>query len=207
MPAANRKAPIGGTRSWFVRRNAPCIRAFAMPRSSRATRLGISVLLAESAKVSAVPRMNRTTSTAAMLTVPLTITTTRAASTMARPMFTTTTIRRRSNRSAAAPPRTPNSRTGRYSLRSAIETRNGSRVCDATSSGPAAMTTPSPALLMTVAASSQRKPGPSLPGRDGLGQPAGDESHAGEGTNASRRATRPRGALSARGWCQLEAWS
>ena len=55
MPTANRNAPIGGASSWFVSRNAPCIRAFAMPRSSRATRPGSSVLLAESAKVSAVP--------------------------------------------------------------------------------------------------------------------------------------------------------
>ena len=85
------------------------------PRSSRATRPGISVLLAESAKVSAVPSMNSATSTMAMLTVPVTIVATRTASTTARPRFTTTTIRRRSTRSATAPPRTPNSRTGRYS--------------------------------------------------------------------------------------------
>ena len=69
IPAANRNAPIGGVRSWFVSRNAPCIRALAMPRSSRATRPGSSVLLAESANVSAVPRTNRATSTTAMLTV------------------------------------------------------------------------------------------------------------------------------------------
>ena len=29
MPAANRNAPIGGATSWFVSRNAPCIREFA----------------------------------------------------------------------------------------------------------------------------------------------------------------------------------
>ena len=36
MPVANRKAPIGGATSWFVRRKAPCIRALAIPRSARA---------------------------------------------------------------------------------------------------------------------------------------------------------------------------
>ena len=77
-------APIGGATSWFVRRNAPCIRALAMPRSSRATRPGSSVLLAASAKVSAVPSTNRVTSTTAMLTVPVTMVATRTASTTAR---------------------------------------------------------------------------------------------------------------------------
>ena len=105
------------------------------------------------------------TRTTAMLTVPLTIVDDEDDQ-HDRPDrgSTTMTIRRRSNRSAAAPPRTPNSRIGRYSLRSAIETRNGSRVCDATSSGPAASTTPSPALLTIVAARSQRKLRPSLAG-------------------------------------------
>jgi MFS family permease len=41
MPAAKRKAPIGGVSSWFVSRKAPCIRAVAVPRSSRATRPGM----------------------------------------------------------------------------------------------------------------------------------------------------------------------
>ena len=79
-------------------------------------------------------------------------------------MSTTMTIRRRSKRSAAAPPSTPNSRVGRYPLRTAIETRNGSLVCEATSSGPAASTMPSPMLLTVAAASSQRKLRPSLAG-------------------------------------------
>src|SRR5438046_2188064 len=52
---------------------------------------------------------------------------------------------------------TPKSRAGRYSLNSAIETRNGSRVWDATSSGPAEIATPSPTLLTPVDARSQRK--------------------------------------------------
>ena len=58
----------------------PACRALAMPRSSRATMPGRSVLLAESAKVSAVPRTNRATRTMAMLTVPLTIVATRTTS-------------------------------------------------------------------------------------------------------------------------------
>ena len=81
MPVANRNAPIGGATSWFVSRKAPCIRELARPRSSRATRPGRNVLLAESAKVSAVPRMNSVTRMTAMLTVPLTIVATRTTST------------------------------------------------------------------------------------------------------------------------------
>ncbi len=38
-PTANRNAPTGGRSSWFVRTNVPCIRALAMPRSSRAKHL------------------------------------------------------------------------------------------------------------------------------------------------------------------------
>ena len=99
-----------------------------------------------------------------MLAAPLAITTTSAASTKVRPRLTITTIRRRSNRSAATPPITPNRSTGRYSLRSAIETRNGSCVSEATSSGPAETTTPSPIPLAIDADSSQRNFRPSLVG-------------------------------------------
>ena len=125
---------------------------------------GRSVLLAESANVSAVPRTNNVTRTTAMPTVPLTIVATRTTSATARPRLATMTMRRRLKRSAAAPPRTPNSRIGRYSLRTASDTRNGSLVRDATSSGPAASTTPSPTLLTIVADRSQRKLRPSLVG-------------------------------------------
>ncbi len=99
-----------------------------------------------------------------MPTSPVTMVTTRMASTKARTRFTTMTIRRRSNRSAATPPITPNRSVGRYSLKRARDTRNGSWVSEATSSGPADTTTPSPMLLTIVADSSQRKPDPSLVG-------------------------------------------
>ena len=164
MPAAKRNAPIGGATSWFVSTKAPCIRALAMPRSSRATRPGSRVLLAESANVSAVPRTNSATSTTRMFTFPLTIVATSTPRTTARPRFTTMTMRRRSNRSAAAPPNTPNSSTGRYSAKRAIDTSSGSCVWEATSSGPAASAMPSPTLLMVVADRSQRKLRPSLAG-------------------------------------------
>jgi hypothetical protein len=59
---------------------------------------------------------------------------------------------------------TPNMSTGRYSLSRAIETSNGSRVSDATRSGPAEMAIPSPTLVMNDAESSQRKLEPSLAG-------------------------------------------
>ena len=97
-----------GATSWFVSTNAPCIRALAMPRSSRATSPGSSVLLAESAKVSAVPRMNSDDQDDGDADG--------AADDRAdeddqddRPDRgpPTMTIRRRSKRSAAAPPSTP----------------------------------------------------------------------------------------------------
>ena len=85
----------------------------------------------------AVPSANSAARTSGMLTAPLAIVATRTASTNARPTLTMTTMRLRSNRSAATPPNRPNSSTGRNSLRTASETRNGSRVRDATRSGPA----------------------------------------------------------------------
>src|SRR5919112_3854918 len=92
MPTANRNAPNGGVRSWFTRRSAAFWRALAMPRSSAATRLGMSVLLAASAKVSAVPSTNSVTRTMAMLTTPLTIITVSSTRTRARKVFTPATI-------------------------------------------------------------------------------------------------------------------
>ena len=157
MPAANRNAPIGGATSWLVSRNPPWSRALAIPRSSRVTRPGSSVLEAESAKVSAVPRMKSAASTTPMFTVPLTIVATSAIRTTDRPRFAMTTSLRRSTRSAMTPPSTPNRKTGRRSLSRAIETRSGSRVMDATSNGPADRTMPSPMLLMTVADRRNRK--------------------------------------------------
>ena len=113
-----------------MRMNAPCIRALATPRSARATMPGRSVLLAESAKVSAAPSANSAARTMRMLTLPVTIVVTRTASTSARATLTTTTIRLRLKRSAATPPNRPNSSTGRYSLSAAIEMRNGSPVSE-----------------------------------------------------------------------------
>ena len=128
------------------------------------TRPGIRVLLAESANVSAVPSTNSATRTTAMFTVPSRSSPRGPRGRPRRAGSTTTTIRRRSKRSAAAPPITPNSRTGRYSLSSAIETRNGSWSARRRAAGPAARTTPSPALLTTAAARSQRKLRPSRVG-------------------------------------------
>ena len=118
-----------------------------------------------------------------MFTASVTIVATSTARTMARPRFTTTTIRRRSNRSAAAPPMTPNSRNGRYSLNSASETRNGSRVCDATSSGPAAMRD---AVADVVDERRRQEPAeaPTEPRRrDGLDDPGGKGAHRRQDTN------------------------
>ncbi len=99
-----------------------------------------------------------------MLTEPVTMVTASSASTADRTRFTPATIRRRSWRSATAPAGTPNSSWGRIWARAAIETSSGSRVSEATSSGPAASATPSPALVTTDDARSQRKLRPSLAG-------------------------------------------
>ena len=164
-----------------------------MPRSSRATSPGRSVLLAESANVSAVPSTNRTTRTTAMLIA--------AADDRGDeddqhdgtaevddddhppPVESGRRSRRRGRRTAA---------TGRYSLSTAIETRNGSRVCEATSSGPAASAMPSPMLLTNVADSSQRKLRPSRVGAMVSVIRGGSGSHRRQDTNRLRRA---RGAL------------
>ena len=58
----------------------------------------------------------------------------------------TITIRRRSTRSASAPAYRPNSSQGSRCSTAASATRNGSWVCEATSSGPAARARPSPRL-------------------------------------------------------------
>ena len=191
MPAANRKAPIGGATSWFVSRNAPCIRALAMPRSSRAHearqqraagRVGERLRRAEDEQrdedqgdVDAsrsrswrrgAPGRRRGRGSPA------------------------TTMRRRSKRSAAAPPRTPKSSTGRYSLSSAIETRNGSRVWEATSSGPAAIAI---AVADVVDDGRGQEPAEAPPEprrRDGLGDPAGQGSHRRQDTSRCRRLDR-----------------
>ena len=67
-PTLNMNAPIGGPSSWLVRRNELVRRALPTPRSSRLTTRGRRLLLATSAKISAVPRTNRASSTTAMLT-------------------------------------------------------------------------------------------------------------------------------------------
>ena len=111
IPTANRNAPIGGATAGSRSRTAPCIRALATPRSSRRTRPGSRVLLAESANVSAVPSTNSATRTTAMLTTSLTIVATSTSRTAAgrgsprRPSAADRTDRRRRRRArrTAAP--------------------------------------------------------------------------------------------------------
>ena len=87
---------------------------------------------------------------------PVTIVTTRAASTTARTASAAITIRRRSSRSDSTPAYRPNTSGGAHRSRAASETRNGSSVSEATSSGPAASAMPSPRLVVQDDASSQR---------------------------------------------------
>src|SRR5215218_6262679 len=160
IPAANRNAPIGGATSWFVSRTLPWRRAFAIPRSSRRTSRGRMLPPPTSANVSAVPRTNNASRTTAMLTAPVTIVAARTARIAARHTLTRAIIRTRSTRSATTPAVKPNSSTGTFCASNAIETRSGSRVCDATSSGPAASATPSPTLVRTEVARSHRNERP-----------------------------------------------
>ncbi len=170
IPTANRNAPIGGVSSWFTRMSAPWSRALAMPRSRGRTRRGSRLLLLTSANVSATPRTKSVPRTMAMVTLPVTMVAARTPRTAARPRFMAMTRRRRSYRSATAPATAPKSSGGSVEARSAIDTRSGSCVCDATRRGPAASTTPSPAFDTTFAASSQRKLRPSRAGASSLGE-------------------------------------
>ena len=86
------------------------------------------------------------------------------ATTPARSRSATMTTRRRSSRSASAPAHSPNSSQGSRCSTAAIATRTALRVCEATSSGPAARAIPSPMLLTHQDASSHRKPRPSRGG-------------------------------------------
>ena len=95
-------------------------------------------------------------------------------------------------RSATAPPGIPKSSIGRYPAVTARDTRNGSCVRDATRSGPAARTTPSPKLSTIFALTSHRKLWPSRSGTIAWGDARGQESHRPEDSNAtSFRASAP----------------
>ena len=131
-----------------------------MPRSSRGTSIGSSVPLALSANTSATPNRNIVTSTTVTSTHPVTIATQSTATTTARNRSATTTSSRRSTRSAIAPAHSPNSSHGSRWRSAAIATRTGLRVCEATSSGPAARPIPSPRFEVHDDASSHRKPVP-----------------------------------------------
>ena len=100
------------------------------------------------------------------------------------------TIRRRSNRSAAAPPRTPNSSTGRYSLRTAIETRNGSLRLRRDEQRPGGE---DDAVADVVDDRRGEEPAeaPPEPRRsDGLAQGDGDDAHRRQDSNADDRPRR-----------------
>ncbi len=73
----------------------------------------MSVLLAASANVSAVPRTKSAARTSPMVTTSVTIITARAATMRARNTFIPATMRRRSWRSATTPAISPKTRWGR----------------------------------------------------------------------------------------------
>ena len=164
IPAANRAAPIGGPASWLAVMKPAISRALPIGRSARSTTIGSKVWEVVSAKVSAVPSRNIATRTTAMLTWPVTIEAYRTTSTSARSRSTVTTIARRSRRSARAPAYSPKSSHGSCWSRTAIATRKGSCVWEATSSGPAEIEIPSPMLLIHDDARSHRKGRPSRTG-------------------------------------------
>ena len=69
------------------------------------------------------------------------------AMTAIRARLTVIMIARRSSRSASTPAHRPKRNGGSHCSSAAMATRNGSWVWEATSSGPAAMASPSPRLL------------------------------------------------------------
>src|SRR4051794_4165389 len=188
IPIANRNAPIGGATSWLVRSTDPVIRAFAIPRSSLGTRRGRMLALPMSANVSAVPSANRAASTTTMLTTPVATLVASSARMTPRIRLTTAMSRTRSTRSATTPAANPNSSTGRFWASTAIDTRSGSRVWLATSSGPAASAMPSPVFVTTDVRSSTRKERPSRGGAiASAARPRGFGTAGVYGAPASRR--------------------
>ena len=160
MPTVNRSAPIAGPISWLTVTKPAMIRALAMPRSAFSTSIGASVPVVASAKTSAVPSTNSVAITSQMSTSPVTMTTHSPTRTTVRSESTAITSSRRSSRSASAPATRPNSSHGSCPATAAPATSNGLWVCEATSSGPAAIISPSPRLVVHEEASSQRKPMP-----------------------------------------------
>ena len=140
------------------------IRLFASARSSRWTSIGTSVLDALSANVSAVPSRNMATSTSQIVATSTATAVASSTRTRVRTESTTMTSRRRSSRSVTAPAHSPNSSGGSHWSSAASATRNASSVRDATSSGPAASTIPSPRFVLHDEASSHRNPVPSRRG-------------------------------------------
>ena len=158
-------APTAGPTSWLAVTAPAMMREFAMPRSRLSTSIGTSVPPVASANTSAVPSARSAASTTAMLTCPVTITVQSRASTTTRTPLAAMMIRRRSSRSASAPAKSPTTSQGSWSAMAAEATRSGSRVWEATSSGPAASRRPSPRLVTHDDPMSQRKPVPSRVGR------------------------------------------
>ena len=140
------------------------IRELAIPRSGLSTSIGSSVPVVESAKTSATPTRNIAPMTSQMLTCPERITAQSPTSTTARAPSIAITSTRRSRRSAIAPATSPKSSQGSWKATAAAATSTGLRVCDATSSGPAAIIRPSPRLVVHEDATSQRN---EVPSRDG----------------------------------------
>ena len=143
-----------------------------------------------SANVSAVPRRNMATRTTAMLTRSSDDRgAERRGGSPPAPGVRRSMIRRRSSRSAATPASRPKNSHGTRCSTTASATRNGSRVWEATSSGPAARAMPSPRLLTHDDPSSQRNETPS---RDGA--TASSTRVEGGLTSTARPRTRPNGA-------------
>ena len=175
VPAANSAAPRGGPASWLTVMKPVWMRALPTARSSRCTSIGSNVPEALSANVSAVPRRNSATSTTPIDTVPVPMLATSSPRTMTRTTSTPMTSDRRSSRSVTTPAGSAKSSLGSHCRVAASAIRNGESVCWATSSGPAAMASPSPRLPVHTDDSNQRK---SLPRR------------AGATTSPTRRAVR-----------------
>ena len=129
------------------------------------TNIGVSVLEVESANTSATPSAKTETSTTVMDTWPVAIEAQSSARTTLRTRFAVTTTVRRSRRSAMAPAYSPISSHGSPRSSPAIATRRASSVCEATSSGPAAMAIPSPMLVVHDETSSHRNRWPRRAGR------------------------------------------
>ena len=154
---ANSQAPSGGPRNWFAVIWAPSSAPFARSRSRSSTTLGRIACEALSNTVSAIPSENATMTSRGIDSASVTIATPRSTIAAKRNVSTTPIVRRRSVRSAIAPPTREKRSHGSVPAAATSATTTGELDRDAARRGSAARTTPSPTFETAPAVHRRRK--------------------------------------------------